>query len=159
MNGRKCPRYRLMMAAVLHRRVVIRSLVFVVVGALVMTACGDSGSSNASVRPFDDVRASEMVFELDPSDPSRGIFHVTTTEPMICAIVWGIDGSFGRFNNSLSMNGTGIEQHDVSLPDVEPGVTYAYIVQGTTADGTLYRSERGTFRLDAAATSPTATIA
>jgi hypothetical protein len=99
-----------------------------------------------------------LVFELDPSDPSRGIFHVTTTEPMICAIVWGIDGSFGRFNNSLSMNGTGIEQHDVSLPDVQPGVTYTYIVQGTTADGTLYRSERGTFRLEATATRPAATV-
>ncbi|HUP76646.1 MAG TPA: discoidin domain-containing protein [Acidimicrobiales bacterium] len=140
-------------------RVLTRSLSVFVAAALVMTACGDDGSSTVAVRPFDDVRASEMVFELDPSDPSRGIFRVTTTEPMICAIVWGTDGSFGRFNNSLSMNGTGIAQHDVSLPDVEPGVTYTYIVQGTTADGTLYRSERGTFRLDAAASTPAVTAA
>jgi len=140
-------------------RVMTRSLSLFVAIALVMTACGDDGSSSSLVRPFDEVRASAMTFELDPSDPSRGIFHVTTAEPMICAIVWGTDGSFGRFNNSLSMNGTGIEQHDVSLPDVEPGVTYTYIVQGTTADGTLYRSERGTFRLESAATGPAVTIA
>jgi len=96
------------------------------------------------------------VFEGDPTDPRRGILRVTTTEPMICAIVWGEDDSFGRFNNSLSMNGTGIEQHDVVLPDVEAGVEYRYVVQGTTADGTLYRSDVGSFRIDAAA--PAATV-
>ena len=89
------------------------------------------------VRPFAEVQASEFSFEADPTDPHRGIFRVTTTEPMICAIVWGDDETFGRFNNSLSMNGTGIIQHDVVLPDVEPGVKYRYVVQGTTADGTL----------------------
>jgi len=54
------------------------------------------------------------------------------------------------------MNGTGIEQHDVVLPDVEAGVEYRYVVQGTTADGTLYRSDVGLFRIDAAA--PAATV-
>ena len=29
------------------------------------------------------------------------------------------------------------------LPDIEPGVEYRYVVQGTTADGTLYRSPVG----------------
>lgn len=99
-----------------------------------------------------------MTFEGDPSDPSRAVFRVTTAEPMICAIVWGEDESFGRFNNSLSMNGTGIERHDVVLPDIEPGVEYQYVVQGTTADGTLYRSEVATFRIDSAATPTTAVV-
>jgi len=102
---------------------------------------------DVTVRPFDEVQASDMTFEADPSDPGRGIFKVTTTEPMICAIVWGTDDSYGRFNNSLSMNGTGIEQHDVILPDVEAGAEYQYIVQGTTADGRLYRSEPATFTI------------
>jgi hypothetical protein len=70
---------------------------------------------------------------------------------MICAIVWGEDETFGRLNNSLSMNGTGIEQHDVVLPDVTVGVEYRYVVQGTTADGTLYRSSVGSFSIDRAA--------
>lgn len=102
-----------------------------------------------TVRPFEEVQANEMKFERDPADPSRGIFRVRTTEPMICAIVWGPDESFGRFNNSLAMNGTGLVDHNVLLPDVAPGVTYSYVVQGTTADGTLYRSKVGTFRLRA----------
>ncbi len=113
--------------------------------------------SGGHVRPFEEVQASDLVFEADPTDPSRGVFRVTTSEPMICAIVWGEDDSFGRFNNSLAMNGTGIEQHDVVLPDVQPGVEYRYVVQGTTADGTLYRSEVGSFRIDGP-TSPAADV-
>ena len=74
---------------------------------------------------------------------------------MICAIVWGDDDTFGRFNNSLSMNGTGITQHDVVLPDVEAGVTYQYVVEGTTADGTWYRSDVGTFSVEAVAVATT----
>ncbi|MBA2387564.1 MAG: discoidin domain-containing protein [Acidimicrobiia bacterium] len=133
----------------------------VVAALLAVGSCGgedEQSGSNAitTVLPFEEVQASELVFEGDPTDPGRGILRVTTTEPMICAIVWGEDDSFGRFNNSLSMNGTGIEQHDVVLPDVEAGVEYRYVVQGTTADGTLYRSDVGLFRIDAAA--PAATV-
>jgi hypothetical protein len=122
--------------------------------ALLAGACGgDSDGSPAAdavdvtVQPFEDVQAGDMTFEADPSDPTRGIFRVTTTEPMICAIVWGTDESYGRFNNSLSMDGTGIEQHDVILPDVEAGTEYHYVVQGTTADGRLYRSDPATFTI------------
>lgn len=133
-----------------------RHLVLLVVLALAAAACGGSVDDDASagadeaarVRPFDEVQDGEMTFEDDASDPRRGIFRVTTTEPMICAIVWGEDEDLGRFNNSLAMNGTGIEQHDVVLPDVEAGREYTFVVQGTTADGTLYRSEVSTFAID-----------
>ena len=137
------------------RRPARRGIVLTAVLFVTLAACGASTSSTSStaVKPFVKVQASKFVFERDPSDPSRGIFRVTTTEPMICAIVWGTTDSFGRFNNSLSMNGTGIEQHDVRLPGVEPGVTYRYVVQGTTADGTLYRSKTGTFSIPAATTT------
>ncbi|MGE3326605.1 MAG: discoidin domain-containing protein [Acidimicrobiia bacterium] len=123
----------------------------------VLASCGGS-SDGPSVRDFDDVRASDIVFEADPNDPSKGVLRVTTSEPMICAIVWGEADSFGRFNNSLSMNGTGIVQHDVSLPDVKPGVNYRYIIQGTTASGQLYRSKVASFRVDAPS-NPTTTAA
>ena len=119
--------------------------------ALVGAACGggaDQPGTAQAVRPFSEVQEGDLTFEADPSDPRRGIFRVTTTEPMICAIVWGEDESLGRFNNSLAMNGTGIEQHDVVLPDVEPGREYRFLVQGTNADGTLYRSELSTFTIE-----------
>jgi len=116
-------------------------------GALVLVACGSDQSGQVEVRPFSEVQASEFVFEADPTNPARGIFRVTTTEPMICAIVWGEDENFGNFNNSLNMAGTGIVRHDVFLPGAEPGVEYTFVVQGTTADGTLFRSPVSTFTI------------
>jgi hypothetical protein len=113
---------------------------------LAAAACSTAGTTE-SVRPFEDVQASEMVFENDPTFPGRGIFRVETTEPMICAIAWGESETLGRFNNSLDMNGTGIIDHNVFLPDAEPGVEYFYRVQGSTADGVLYQSELMTFVL------------
>ncbi len=115
----------------------------------------DSGSDNSpgdsaslgELLPFADVQDTDFVFEGDPTNPGRGIFRMKTTEPMICAIVWGETEGFGNFNNSLSMNGTGIIDHDVVLPGAEAGKTYFFRVQGTTADGSQYRSETGTFTI------------
>jgi hypothetical protein len=125
---------------------------------LIAAGCGGGDAKQASdpeVRAFSEVQGGDIVFEPDPSDPARGIFRVETTEPMICAIVWGEDDSFGRFNNSLSMNGTGITRHDVLLPDIEPGREYRYVIQGTTADGVLYRSDVASFRIGESGTTTT----
>jgi len=107
---------------------------------LVLAACGGTDSDESQVadrevRPFSEIQANEFVFENDPTFPGRGIFRVTTTEPMICAIVWGETEALGDFNNSLD------------LPGAEAGATYFYRVQGTTADGTLFSSELDTFTL------------
>jgi hypothetical protein len=126
--------------------------VVVIAGASCMTDTGPEGE----VRPFSEVQESEFSFEADPTNPGRAIFRVTTTEPMICAIVWGEDAGLGNLNNSLDMAGTGIVQHDVFLPGAEAGVEYMFVVQGTTADGTLYRSEVSTFTI-AGAQSTTST--
>ena len=128
------------------------------VAVLLVAACGgdEDGSTSAGgeVRPFSEVQAGDFVFEADAVDPTNGIFRVETTEPMICAIVWGETEALGRFNNSLSMNGTGITDHDVRLPGAEAGRAYHFVVQGTTADGTLYRSAPGTFTIPAADVAP-----
>ena len=122
------------------------AMLAVAVFAIVGAACS-GGVTNAEVRPFEEVQGSDLTFENDPTFPGRGIFRVTTTEPMICAIVWGETEDLGNFNNSLEMNGTGLAQHNVFLPGAEPGGTYFYRVQGSTADGTLYQSDLMTFTL------------
>lgn len=128
-----------------------RMATLVIATAIIAGACSSSDDTSA-VRPFSEVQATEITFENDPTFPGRGIFRVNTTEPMICAIVWGETEALGRFNNSLDMNGTGIIEHNVFLPDATAETTYFYRVQGTTADGTLYQSEVMTFTLPASAT-------
>ena len=125
-----------------------RALVLLSGLALAVVACGgDDSTAQVDVRPFEDIQASEVTFENDITFPGRAIMRVTTTEPAICAIVWGETEDLGRFNNSLDMNGTGIIQHDVVLPDAAPGTTFFYRLQGSTADGTLYQSDLMTFEL------------
>lgn len=134
------------------RRITVRFTITALAVALLAAACGDDGGStdaeaSGTLRPFSEVQASDFVFEADPTSPGRGIFRVTTTEPMICAIVWGESEEFGNFNNSLAMNGTGIVEHDVFLPGAEPGTEYYFRVQGSAANGRQYRSETATFTI------------
>lgn len=128
----------------------------IVLMVILVAACAgdDGGDTETAVRPFAEIQASDFVFEVDPLDPGRAIFRVTTTEPSICSITWGATEAMGNQNNSLSMNGTGIVQHDVILPGALPGETYAFSVQGSTADGQLYQSEIATFTLPEAAAGP-----
>ncbi len=130
----------------------LRALSFALAASIVLLAAGcgghaGGGGSAGTVRRFADVQADDFVFEADPTNLERGIFRVTTTEPMICAIVWGETPELGRFNNSLAMNGSGIVDHDVFLPGAAPGRTYYFRVQGSTADGTLYQSDTATFTI------------
>jgi hypothetical protein len=126
-----------------------KTKLFIAVGAfaLLAGACSSGADGAAEVRPFSDVQATDATFENDPTFPGRGILRVDTTEPMICAIVWGETEDLGSFNNSLDMNGTGIVEHNVLLPGAEAGQTYFYRLQGSAADGTLYQSELLTFTL------------
>lgn len=139
-------------------RIAVPLLLVVLASACAGTAPQDTAAdADVTVHPFADIQDGEVAFEADPLDPSRGIFRVATTEPAICAIVWGETDELGRFNNSLAMDGTGIVQHDVALPDLEQGQEYVYVLQGTTADGRLFRSEPDTFTIpvtDAAAVAP-----
>ncbi len=123
----------------------MRTISIVLALVFAAAACGSDGE--AEVYPFSEIQGSELSFELDPLDPTRGIFRVTTTEPSICSITWGPTESLGNQNNSLSMNGTGIIQHDVQLPGAVGGETYYFTVQGATADGRLFKSDLATFTL------------
>ena len=127
-------------------------LVGAAVAALLLgTACGGGGDDKASaaspaeLRPFSEMQAGEITFEPDGMHAGRVLAHVHTKQDMICAFVWGETEALGRFNNSLSMNGSGISDHVVSLPGAEAEKTYHYIVEGAAKDGTLYRSKMATF--------------
>jgi hypothetical protein len=56
-------------------------LAFAFVGLLVIAACSDEPTAGSEVLPFSEVQETEFSFEADPTNPDRGIFRVTTTEP------------------------------------------------------------------------------
>jgi hypothetical protein len=93
------------------------------------------------------VQASDFVFEADPTDPERGILRVTTTEPMICAIVWGETEASGNLQQQPRHQRGQDRRPQVFLPGAIPGHTYFFRVQGAIADGTLYQSETATFTI------------
>lgn len=137
---------------------IVRTFSLLLVLAMVVAACSSDSSTSedaasggdtngGEVLPFELIQGSDFAFEADPTNPERGIFRVTTTEPAICAIVWGTTPDFGNFNNSLSMNGTGIIEHDVVLPGAVQGTEYYFRVQGSTADGRLFQSDTATFTI------------
>lgn len=129
----------------------MRTAALLVALLLAAAACSDG---DGNVRPFSEIQASELSFEADPLDPGRAIFRVTTTEPAICSIAWGPSEALGNQNNSLSMNGTGIVQHDVILPGATAGETYFFRLQGSTADGQLFQSEVATFTVPESEAGP-----
>ena len=122
-----------------------------VAAPLLGTACGGGSDGKAAtllsaeVRSFSEMQAGEITFEPDGIHPGHVLAHVHTKQDLICAFVWGDTEALGRFNNSLSMDGTGISDHVVGLPGAEAGKTYHYIVEGAAKDGTLYRSKMATF--------------
>lgn len=136
----------------------VRTAAVAVTVAAQLAGCGGQGSAlpstdgGAAVRvmPFSRVEEGSISVVPDPTAADRAILHVRTTQPMICAVLWGRTGRFGHLDNSSDMAGTGLMRHDVYLPGAQPGVRYQYVVEGFTADGTLYRSPVGVFTLAAA---------
>ncbi len=125
------------------------TLVLVVVGA----ACSSGDTDATTVRPFSDIQSSDLRFGLD--DRGLGEMVVETSAAAVCSIAWGETEALGNLNTDLDMAGTGHTEHHVVLPGAEPGKTYFYRLQGTTADGSLFQSELQTFTLpEAEASAP-----
>lgn len=119
--------------------------------ALLIGACGSAGSDGAAdgavdveVRPLDEVLDSPIVVTADPSGTSATV-SLTTTIPLACAAIYGQDDTFGQVATDADMAGAAIIDHDPVLLGLEPATTYQYVLQGSDAAGTLYRSEVLTF--------------
>ncbi len=141
MTGSHPPRNR-------HRLVALVAAV-----VLVAAACSSQSGSETTVRPFSDIQSSDITFGLD--DRGLGEMVVDTSAAAVCSIAWGETEALGNLNTDLDMAGTGHTEHHVVLPGAEPGKTYFYRLQGTTADGSLFQSELRTFTLpEADASAP-----
>jgi hypothetical protein len=118
---------------------------------LLLAACGgsDGEAVDARVLPIDDVLASPIVVTPDPSGTSATL-TVTTSIPLACAVVYGVDDDFGSIATDDDMDGGAHEDHAPTLLGLQPETEYRYVLQGSDAAGNLYRSDVFTFTTPAA---------
>ena len=118
--------------------------------ALLAAACtGSSEELPAGVLPIEDILASDIVIEPEPSGTLATV-HVGTRIPVACAVVYGIGDEFGAIATDDDMAGGAHTDHAPVLTGLEPDTEYRYVLQGSDAAGNLYRSDVRSFRTPAA---------
>lgn len=112
---------------------------------LAFTACGDE-TDEAVVHPAEDVIDGDITVTPDPSGTSATL-SVTTSVDMACAVVYGTTPELGDgIATDSNMSGGAHSDHEPVLTGLEPDTEYHLRIQGSGADGRLYRSELITFR-------------
>lgn len=111
--------------------------------ALTLVACGDDAHEPA-VSSIDGILEGDILIEDVGSDSAN--VRVATTIPVVCAVVFGTDESYGRISTDPDMGGAAHTDHFAPLRGLEPDTLYHYRLQGTGPDGTLYASDDLTFR-------------
>ena len=110
---------------------------------LVVVACS-SDSTEVGIQPIDPILASDIEFDFDPSGTAATV-NVETNIPVACAIIFGTDDNYGSIAVDNDMQGGAHHDHGPVLTSLAPDTEYRYILQGSDAAGTLYRSEQMTF--------------
>lgn len=105
-------------------------------------AAGSMGGT-LTIRPFSDITADGP--HVSHINPTHATLDFITTIPVACAVVYGIDDSFGQIAVDPAMAGAAIMEHLAIMGNLEPNTVYQYRLQGSDADGTLYVSEVFTF--------------
>ena len=129
---------------------------------LLLSGCGgsvDPAADGSEVLAAEQVFVDEPVVVPDASGTSATL-HVSTELDMACAVVFGRDESLGDgIATDADMGGGAHTDHAAVLGGLQPDTEYFYRVQGSGADGNLYRSELMTFRTPAAEGAPGENVA
>jgi len=124
-----------------------RNLVPLAVGlALATAACSLQATSGSEVRvrPIDGILTSGP--EFFDIGPETAALRVETTQPVVCAVVYGTTPEYGQVATDTDMAGGAHSDHHPLLTGLTPDTLYYARLQGVGPDGTLYRSEEYTFR-------------
>ncbi|MDT0277943.1 discoidin domain-containing protein [Blastococcus goldschmidtiae] len=127
----------------------LRSLLPVISVVAVLAGCADPAATTADGQQ---VLAAEQVFVETPvvlpdASGTSATLQVTTDIDMACAVVFGRDESLGDgIATDADMGGGAHTDHRAVMQGLEPDTEYFYRVQGSGADGNLYRSRLMSFR-------------
>ena len=113
--------------------------------ALLLTACSDGTDDTANVQPIEAILDSDVDITVDPSGTTATL-AVDTTIPVACAVIYGTDDTYGSIAVDNDMQGGAHHNHGPLLTELQPDTEYQYILQGSDAAGTIYRSDPLTFR-------------
>jgi hypothetical protein len=109
------------------------------------TGTGAAGTDQ-TVLSAEDVFVEAPVVVPDVSGTAATL-RVSTELDMACAVVFGTDEQLGGgIATDADMGGGAHSDHEAVMTGLEPDTEYYYRVQGSGADGNLYRSELMTFR-------------
>ena len=112
--------------------------------ALLVGAVACSSESSDAVQPIEPILASDIEFDFDPSGTAASV-RVETNIPVACAIIFGTDDSYGSIAVDNDMQGGAHHDHGPLLTGLTPDTEYRYILQGSDAAGTIYRSDQMMF--------------
>lgn len=119
-------------------------------GILLVAGCTSADDADIAIEPIEPILASAIEIDIDPSGTIAD-FSVATNIPVACAVVYGTDSAFGSIAVDNDMQGGAHVDHGPLLTGLTPDTEYRYVLQGSDAAGTIYRSETLTFRTPQAA--------
>ncbi|MDH3756033.1 MAG: discoidin domain-containing protein, partial [Acidimicrobiia bacterium] len=122
-----------------------RLAVALTTASLLLAACASDSNDSASVESIDPILASDIDINVDPSGTTATL-AVDTSIPVACAVIYGTDDTYGFIAVDNDMQGGAHHDHSPLLTALQPDTEYQYILQGSDAAGTIYRSEPLTFR-------------
>lgn len=112
--------------------------------AILIAACGNGSDDTADIAPIEAILASDIDITIDPTGTTATL-AVDTNIPVACAVIYGTDDSYGSIAVDNDMQGGAHHNHEPLLTGLQPDTEYRYILQGSDAAGTLYRSDPMTF--------------
>jgi hypothetical protein len=123
--------------------------------SLLLVACQPAATPTAApavgpgiayeIRPIEEISAGGPPQLVDITD-AGAVLIFESSIPLACSVVYGKTTAYGQVSVDQDMNGGAHTDHHPLLLGLDPDTEYHYRVQGTTADGTLYVGEDGTFR-------------
>ena len=112
--------------------------------AILIAACGNGSDDTADIEPIEAILASDIDITVDPSGTTATL-AVDTTIPVACAVIYGTDDTYGSIAVDNDMQGGAHHNHEPLLTGLQPDTEYHYVLQGSDAAGTIYRSDPMTF--------------